>query len=48
MMRRMVREGIEEDWPYIFTDSMFESGVDERFAAIKAGFDKIRDRTPRH
>lgn len=44
----LVREGIEEDWPYIFTDNMFESGVDERFAAIKAGFDRIRDRTPRH
>ena len=44
----LVREAIEEDWPYILTDTMFEAGVDERFAAIKAGFDRIRDRTPRH
>lgn len=40
----LVREGIENDWPYIFTDTQFESGVDARFAAIKAGFDQIRDR----
>jgi NAD(P)-dependent dehydrogenase (short-subunit alcohol dehydrogenase family) len=44
----LVREGIEEDWPYIFTDTQFEPAIDERFAAIKAGFDRIRDRTPRH
>ena len=44
----LVVEGIEGDWPYIFTDNQFESGVDLRFAAIKAGFDKIRGRTPRH
>jgi NAD(P)-dependent dehydrogenase (short-subunit alcohol dehydrogenase family) len=44
----LVREGIEGDWPYIFTDSQFEPGVDARFAAIKAGFDRIRDRIPRH
>ncbi|MBX3484029.1 SDR family NAD(P)-dependent oxidoreductase [Phenylobacterium sp.] len=43
----LVREGIEEDWPYIFTDNEFESFVDMRFAAIKAGFDRIRGRTPR-
>ena len=42
----LVREGIEEDWPYIFTDNEFEPAVDARFAAIKAGFDKIRGRTP--
>jgi NAD(P)-dependent dehydrogenase (short-subunit alcohol dehydrogenase family) len=44
----LVVEGIEGDWPYIFTDDNFEAGVDLRFAAIKAGFDKIRGRKPRH
>jgi NAD(P)-dependent dehydrogenase (short-subunit alcohol dehydrogenase family) len=44
----LVREGIEQDWPYIFTDNEFESLVDERFAAIKQGFDRIRGREPRH
>ena len=44
----LVREAIEGDWPYIFTDTQFEFGVDARFAAIKAGFDRIRGRTPRH
>ena len=44
----LVVEGIEGDWPYIFTDNQFESGVDLRFAAIKAGFDKIRGRVPRY
>jgi NAD(P)-dependent dehydrogenase (short-subunit alcohol dehydrogenase family) len=43
----LVREGIEEDWPYIFTDAEFEPLIEMRFAAIKAGFDRIRDRTPR-
>jgi NAD(P)-dependent dehydrogenase (short-subunit alcohol dehydrogenase family) len=43
----LVREGIESDWPYIFTDNEFEPMVDARFAAIKAGFDRIRDRKPR-
>ncbi|MFZ4689946.1 MAG: SDR family NAD(P)-dependent oxidoreductase [Polymorphobacter sp.] len=43
----LVREGIEGDWAYIFTDTQFEPGVDERFAAIKAGFDLIRGRVPR-
>jgi NAD(P)-dependent dehydrogenase (short-subunit alcohol dehydrogenase family) len=42
----LVREGIEGDWPYIFTDTQFEPYVDARFAAIKAGFDRIRDRVP--
>jgi NAD(P)-dependent dehydrogenase (short-subunit alcohol dehydrogenase family) len=42
----LVREGIEGDWPYIFTDNEFEGAVDARFAAIKAGFDRIRGRTP--
>jgi NAD(P)-dependent dehydrogenase (short-subunit alcohol dehydrogenase family) len=44
----LVVEGIEGDWPYIFTDNNFEAGVDLRFAAIKAGFEKIRGRKPRH
>ena len=43
----LVREGIENDWPYIFTDCEFEPFVDARFAEIKRGFDKIRDRQPR-
>jgi NAD(P)-dependent dehydrogenase (short-subunit alcohol dehydrogenase family) len=43
----LVREGIEGDWPYIFTDPEFEPYVEARFANIKAGFDRIRDREPR-
>jgi NAD(P)-dependent dehydrogenase (short-subunit alcohol dehydrogenase family) len=43
----LVREAIENDWPYIFTDNEFEPMIDARFAAIKAGFDRIRDRNPR-
>jgi NAD(P)-dependent dehydrogenase (short-subunit alcohol dehydrogenase family) len=43
----LVREGIESDWPYIFTDTEFEPMFEARFAAIKQGFDKIRDRVPR-
>jgi len=42
----LVREGIENDWDYIFTDTQFEPNIAARFAAIKAGFDRIRDRTP--
>ena len=42
----LVREGIENDWPYIFTDLEFEPLVDARFAAIKQGFDRIRGREP--
>jgi NAD(P)-dependent dehydrogenase (short-subunit alcohol dehydrogenase family) len=42
----LVREGIEGDWPYIFTDTEFEPYVEARFAAIKQGFDRIRQRTP--
>jgi NAD(P)-dependent dehydrogenase (short-subunit alcohol dehydrogenase family) len=44
----LVREGIEQDWPYIFTDNEFEPLIAERFAAIKQGFDRIRGREPRH
>jgi NAD(P)-dependent dehydrogenase (short-subunit alcohol dehydrogenase family) len=43
----LVREAIEADWPYIFTDVGFEPPIDARFAAVKAGFDRIRDREPR-
>jgi len=43
----LVREAIENDWPYIFTDTEHESFIEARFAAIKQGFDRIRGRTPR-
>jgi NAD(P)-dependent dehydrogenase (short-subunit alcohol dehydrogenase family) len=44
----LVREAIEGDWPYIFTDNEFEPFIEMRFAGIKAGFDRIRGReTPR-
>jgi NAD(P)-dependent dehydrogenase (short-subunit alcohol dehydrogenase family) len=42
----LVREGIEGDWPYIFTDTEFEPFIEARFAGIKAGFDRIRGREP--
>jgi len=44
----LVREGIEDDWPYIFTDNEFEPMIEARFAAIRQGFDRIRGRIPRH
>jgi NAD(P)-dependent dehydrogenase (short-subunit alcohol dehydrogenase family) len=43
----LVREGVEDDWPYIFTDLDFEPMIDARFAAIKRGFDRIRGRVPK-
>jgi NAD(P)-dependent dehydrogenase (short-subunit alcohol dehydrogenase family) len=43
----LVREGIENDWPYIFTDCEFEPLIEARFAEIKRGFDRIRDRKAR-
>lgn len=43
----LVREGIEGDWPYIFTDTEFEPFIEARFAAIREGFDRIRGREPR-
>ncbi len=43
----LVREGIEDDWPYIFTDLEFEPLIEARFAAIKEGFERIRGRDPR-
>jgi NAD(P)-dependent dehydrogenase (short-subunit alcohol dehydrogenase family) len=42
----LVREGIENDWPYIFTDLEFEPVIEARFAGIKQGFDRIRGRVP--
>jgi hypothetical protein len=42
----LVREGIENDWPYIFTDLEFEPLIEARFAVIREGFDRIRDRVP--
>jgi NAD(P)-dependent dehydrogenase (short-subunit alcohol dehydrogenase family) len=44
----LVREAIEGDWPHIFTDLQFEPYIEARFAAIREGFDRIRDRVPRH
>jgi hypothetical protein len=44
----LVREAIEGDWPYIFTDTEFEPVIAGRFVRIKEGFDRIRGRTPRH
>jgi NAD(P)-dependent dehydrogenase (short-subunit alcohol dehydrogenase family) len=44
----LVREGIEGDWPYIFTDTEFEPAIAARFEGIKAGFDRVRSRTPPH
>jgi NAD(P)-dependent dehydrogenase (short-subunit alcohol dehydrogenase family) len=43
----LVREGIENDWPYIFTDLEFEPMTEARFANIRQGFDRIRGREPR-
>ncbi|CCD92264.1 Oxidoreductase, short chain dehydrogenase/reductase family [Bradyrhizobium sp. ORS 375] len=43
----LVREGVENDWPYIFTDLEFEPMIEARFAAIKQGFDHIRGRIPK-
>jgi NAD(P)-dependent dehydrogenase (short-subunit alcohol dehydrogenase family) len=43
----LVREGVENDWPYIFTDLEFEPMIEARFAAIKQGFDHIRGRNPK-
>lgn len=38
----LVREGIENDWPYIFTDCEFEPMIEARFTEIKRGFDSRR------
>jgi NAD(P)-dependent dehydrogenase (short-subunit alcohol dehydrogenase family) len=43
----LVREGVEKNWPYIFTDPEFEPAIEARFGAIKEGFDRIRNRQPR-
>jgi NAD(P)-dependent dehydrogenase (short-subunit alcohol dehydrogenase family) len=44
----LVREAIEANELYIFTDNEFEPLFDARIADIKKGFDRIRKRTPRH
>ncbi len=43
----LVREGVENNWAYIFTDTEFEPLVEARFEAIKQGFDRIRGRKPK-
>ncbi len=43
----LVREGVENDWAYIFTDNEFEPFIEARFAGIRQGFDQIRGREPR-
>ncbi len=43
----LVREAIENDWAYVFTDNEFEPFIEARFAGIKRGFDNIRGREPR-
>ncbi len=42
----LVREAIEQDWPYIFTDLEHEPMIEARFAAIREGLNRIRGRTP--
>ncbi len=44
----LVREAIERNELYIFTDTEFEPMFDMRIAEIKKGFDRIRARKPRH
>ena len=43
----LVREGVENNWAYIFTDTEFEPMIEARFEAIKQGFDRIRGRKPK-
>lgn len=40
----LVREAIEGDWPYIFTDTEYEPFLEYRFAEIRRGFERIRAR----
>ncbi len=44
----LVREAIEDNALYVFTDTEFEPMFDKRVAEIKMGFDRIRGRKPRH
>ena len=44
----LVREAIELDELYVFTDTEFEPVFDMRIASIKSGFDRIRGRKPKH
>lgn len=43
----LVREGIEKNWDYIVTDMEFQPIIEERFKAIMAAYDRIKDREPR-
>jgi NAD(P)-dependent dehydrogenase (short-subunit alcohol dehydrogenase family) len=43
----LVREGVENDWPYIFTETEAEPLIEARFAAIRKGFDRVRGRIPK-
>lgn len=43
---QLVREGIEGDWAYIFTETDYEAAIEARFAAIRQGFDHVRGRKP--
>ena len=43
----LVREGVENNWPYIFTDTEFEPIIEMRFAGIRECFNHIRARIPR-
>ncbi len=44
----LVREAVEQNELYIFTDTEFEPMFEARVADIKKGFDRIRTRKPRH
>lgn len=44
----LVREAIEANELYIFTDNEFEPAIEARAAEIKKAFDRIRARKPRH
>lgn len=41
----LVREGIESNLAYIFTDVAYEAAVNARFAAIREAFDRVRGRS---
>jgi NAD(P)-dependent dehydrogenase (short-subunit alcohol dehydrogenase family) len=38
----LVVQGIQGNWPYIFTDLESEAKIEERFAAIRQSFDRLR------
>ena len=43
----LVREGVENDWPYIVTDNEFEPFIEARLARIKEGLDQVCGRETR-